>query len=478
MILAAAIALLAVLRPHDDKVPIVAVQAADSSSSTAALTRDLLVKLGSLYAVGADDVRLVDQSARVKSSLVFQVSGATSAISSDANLVLLTGTDRSLLWSKDFQQPAARAADLKQQVGFTAAKVLDCALETFSPSAPRLDSQTLKLYLRGCGSYAELKGLDSRTVIPILLEVTKRAPRFAEAWEKLLLAEIQVVAVYSHPDSKATEAQLRRHIAEARKANPHLAAAYDAEALLEPPLEFARQDALFQKALAAEPNNSFVRMHHSKMLLGVGRMTDALEEARRALNFDRLSAEVWNNYITTLAFSGQYDAAISQLEKAERLWPGTSTIEDARFRLQLRYGDPAQALRLLSGRPGEASLRELLEARADPTPAKIERALQIHKAGINRGVSMGVYLQALGEFGRLDELYHTLLTWRGPEREERFTTVLFRPPFREFRRQPRFMHVARRYGLLRYWQSSGKWPDFCFEPDLPYDCKSEAAKVK
>ena len=36
---------------------------------------------------------------------------------------------------------------------------------------------------------------------------------------------------------------------------------------------------------------------------------------------------------------------------------------------------------------------------------------------------------------------------------------------------------AQRVGLLQFWQSSGKWPDFCFDPDLPYDCKKEAAKL-
>ena len=24
---------------------------------------------------------------------------------------------------------------------------------------------------------------------------------------------------------------------------------------------------------------------------------------------------------------------------------------------------------------------------------------------------------------------------------------------------------------------SGKWPDFCFDPDQPYDCKAQAAKL-
>jgi len=30
--------------------------------------------------------------------------------------------------------------------------------------------------------------------------------------------------------------------------------------------------------------------------------------------------------------------------------------------------------------------------------------------------------------------------------------------------------------LLAYWKKSGKWPDFCSDPDLPYDCRKEGAK--
>ncbi|HEY5458789.1 MAG TPA: TIR domain-containing protein [Sphingomicrobium sp.] len=42
---------------------------------------------------------------------------------------------------------------------------------------------------------------------------------------------------------------------------------------------------------------------------------------------------------------------------------------------------------------------------------------------------------------------------------------------------PRMMAVAKRLGLLDYWQKTENWPDFCFDPDLRYDCKKEAAKL-
>jgi hypothetical protein len=56
-----------------------------------------------------------------------------------------------------------------------------------------------------------------------------------------------------------------------------------------------------------------------------------------------------------------------------------------------------------------------------------------------------------------------------------FRGTLFRPSLKQFRHDPRVMELFEQNGLLEYWQTSGEWPDFCEEPDLPYDCRSEAA---
>ena len=55
--------------------------------------------------------------------------------------------------------------------------------------------------------------------------------------------------------------------------------------------------------------------------------------------------------------------------------------------------------------------------------------------------------------------------------------VTLYPAFRTFRYDPRFMRFVARTEVLDYWRSSGHWPDFCREPDLPYDCEAEAAKA-
>jgi hypothetical protein len=54
---------------------------------------------------------------------------------------------------------------------------------------------------------------------------------------------------------------------------------------------------------------------------------------------------------------------------------------------------------------------------------------------------------------------------------------LFFTPAAPMRRDPRFIKLAARLGLVDYWRTTGHWPDFCSDPSLPYNCKAEAAKL-
>ncbi|HEY5085153.1 MAG TPA: hypothetical protein VII48_11550, partial [Rhizomicrobium sp.] len=58
------------------------------------------------------------------------------------------------------------------------------------------------------------------------------------------------------------------------------------------------------------------------------------------------------------------------------------------------------------------------------------------------------------------------------------SSFLFWPNLSEFRRDPRFMPLAVQVGLVDYWRVSGKWPDFCSDPGLPYNCRAEADRLR
>jgi hypothetical protein len=40
------------------------------------------------------------------------------------------------------------------------------------------------------------------------------------------------------------------------------------------------------------------------------------------------------------------------------------------------------------------------------------------------------------------------------------------------------MALSAKLGPVDYWKSTGKWPDFCTEERVPYDCKTEPARAK
>jgi hypothetical protein len=55
--------------------------------------------------------------------------------------------------------------------------------------------------------------------------------------------------------------------------------------------------------------------------------------------------------------------------------------------------------------------------------------------------------------------------------------TFFYPMTASMRRDPRFMPLMHRGGLVQYWLETDRWPDFCDDPNLPYDCREEARRV-
>lgn len=456
----------------------VAVISADGSGVTQELSRSLLTRLGSLQAAENNAMRLVgpDTESAREAELIFEVSGTSNSRSTAANIVLLSGKDRSLLWSKDFNQPPDKLADLEQQLAFTTGRVMDCALEGHSAEGQQLKLQTFRLYLNGCAILADAYRVDPGRVIPLFSQVVAQAPKFASGWGKLVLAEAQFINVEIIFFDRRPAIPIDRHIATARKLDPDLPEAYVAEYLTMPISAFDERLQLIERASARHPDNPDLLAIRAEFLLTVGRLNEAVEAARRAYEQDPLTPGLGNNLIQTLAYAGRTEMAAEELKRAEQRWPGTLTLRDARFRFHLRYGDPRVALAIVRSEGISQEFEEFLVARIDPTPANIELAVNaVRRRGTSSSKAINDLAQLLAQFGREDEAYELIMGWQRTDQAGAMTGMLFRPTLRKFRSDPRFMQVADHLGLLAHWRSSGKWPDFCFEADLPYDCKVEAA---
>jgi len=464
--------------------PVVAVAAADPAPASREFTRDLFVKLGKLQSARPKSLDLISNEDRVKAAdLTFQVAATKSKELASANVVLLYGKNRALLWSGDFQRPASAEPDLKQQLAYAVAKVLGCAADGINVPGKRLDQQTLKTYLRACAAPPGATEAELPSVLALLRTVVRNAPRFEQAWGGLLSVEAQLAFVSFLPghDPKLRGA-LRRDIAEARKVNPDIAEAYIIEAEMLPDDKFVEQSRLLDLAVERNPDNTMALTTRAFFRTTTGRMRLAVEDAERAVGLDPLSPELRDNHVAALIAAGRFGEARARIEEAERLWPGATSVREARYRFELRYGDPKLALQMLrsgaNSSPVDRLRESFLRARIERTPQNIQRAVDEARTRAQQVPEAHYNLaQTLAEFDRKEELIQLLLNWRDMEHVGYITDGIFRPKSRELLRDRRFVLAAKHLGLLDYWRRSGAWPDFCFDPDLPYDCEKEAARL-
>jgi DNA-binding winged helix-turn-helix (wHTH) protein/tetratricopeptide (TPR) repeat protein len=460
----------------------VAVVPASDASETQAIARDLTAKLGMLNSVSEGGLRLIDKPG-VRGDLLFQVDSSTDAGMVETNLVLLN--DRhDVLWSTTRRRAQANLADLKQQLAYTAGTVLQCAKDALSDRSNGPDRQTLKTYLGACEGYAEISEDVYRDLRAAFARVIEKSPRFEAGWRKLLTADSEIVRDLNFQDAVAESdrAQLKQDIAAARRLYPDIAEAYLGESVLLPARDFAGRMRLADRAVDEAPEKANPLVSRARILVQAGRISQSLDDIKRAVRLDPLSPSMRQELVVGLAAAGRMGDAQQELRKAEALWPGAASLLEARYLIHLRFGDPREAMRLrdsglvrVSGMPLHGSF---LEARANPTPANIEKALRDNRSYFaSTPLAIVNLAQALAAFGREDELFAVLLDGRQPYDADDLLEVISRPAFRNFHQDPRFMRVAARLGLVDDWRSSGNWPDFCFDPDLRYDCKREAARI-
>ncbi len=464
--------------------PTVTVVAGDSTRESRELAGDLLIKLAKLQSATAD-LRLIDSDSKEgeHADLKFEVRGSSAAKVARASLALMSDADRIILWSSGFEVPDGNRTNLQLQLSYTAARLVECAMEALPPRGrPRLSRDLLRPYLNGCAILGERHGHDSSQAIPLFALVTEKAPNFEPAWAKLLTVETEQYLAVPADQVEQVAAKLRKHIIQARRINPELIEAFIAQAELAPGDAFTQRARLFERALSIDPHNIYALSARTSFYQQVGRMGASVDDAQRAAQLDPLSPALHYFHITALAYAGRMPAAEAALVEAEKLWPGATTIIDARYRLRLRYGDAGEAMRMQDSGAVQAGgkLREsFLVARMNPTTANVENAIAIAWSTYRRdSLAIGELIQTLGEFNREEELVQVLMNWQRKEAIPFFADVLFRPPMKELRRDPRFMQIGRTLGLLGYWRASNTWPDFCADPDLPYDCKQEAAKLR
>lgn len=462
--------------------PTFAIVPADASVSSKQLAAVVATRIAGLDDPSAADFHVADADSEQRGGGYALRVGAGSA-NGTASLALVSTRNSAIIWSNPIESAQASQSDFAQMVAVNAQRTLACATDALSYRREKVDQATLKLYVSGCAQFDAAFGTNSsNTPLDKLFQrVVDKAPHFAPAWSKLFQVESE--DLYS-PDrdqlSKAVRAQLER----AKALGIDVPEAYAVKANLLPPGDFVGIFRTFDEGIAKHPDNAFLFRLRGERDSYVGRMRDAVSETGHAVQLDPMSPANQQSFASELAYSGDTSAGYEQLRKTERLWPNSFSVGMARYRMDLRFGDPHEAQALYLKYAIEAAQNpaqgKFIEARINPTPGNVEAALEAERK-INRQFPRFIasLVQALGYFGRKDEAIDLLVNYPGGKWSEYIgynSEVFFRPMMRDVWRDPRSMAGAAHVGLLHYWKVTGNWPDFCFDPTLPYDCRKEAAK--
>lgn len=430
---------------------------------------------------GANVIAPADATGRVTGYRML-VSASPHGNAADASLTLSDTDGLTIIWSKSWSAQDLTSVDLSQEISRSASQVALCLTDARG-GAKRINQPALGLYLNGCVGIADPTWSGAQ-LTSTFERVVKLEPDFPRGWASVAVAR----AIFAEnrqdrsgrPDAVAIR-NARDAIAMARKLDPHDGLSYLAEWHLvhDNPQQGL---AVLDKGIELAPGEPLLHARRADSLAGVGRMADSVDEARRAVELDPLSSFTRSQYIVSLAYAGNLSQAKSEIAAARKKWPNNADIEWAEYGFQYRYGDPRMAEqlmpRVLDAKDADmAPNLKLLAARMDPTPAKIDDAIAAFRIrwGSEPRAEAKVLL-ALGAFGKTNDIYQLLDDPKFQPFIE--PDLLFRPEFISIRSDPRFMQIAARLGLVRYWRESGSWPDFCTSEQLKYDCKTEANKYR
>jgi DNA-binding winged helix-turn-helix (wHTH) protein/TolB-like protein len=383
------------------------------------------------------------------------------------------------VWSREFDVNLNEAQALPERIGTVLAGLFNPTLQSGPRRPPEVIAGELRiseLRMAGNDMDAYLAAKELMREVPI-----HYTPR---VWYALTTAD----ALDMIPVVERTTALNDARQAAERADKAVLGTLSAVHSAVTPTVEWSTREKLLRAGLEETyADASGIRYALSSLLVSSGRIYEAVDIAKQAVTVDPLSARNVASHASMLDVAGRRKQADDLLDHAEALWPKLELIERLRFGSALARSDLRAASTLLQ----DPVIGLLLDPPAEHRPfVALLRALATQKpadvAEVERDCAdpsklardrAALCLQGLIALDRLDTFFQVSPAyfpeqrgataaerdahWLQAPRVGRYTRVLFRSDTKAVRADPRFIPIVERLGLLDYWRSSGKWPDFC-----------------
>lgn len=372
---------------------------------------------------------------------------------------LAEAPDGRQIWDQTFERPAADLYLLQRDIAVEVARAT--GLRT-AAARPRVDSEALRLYLRGRQHWYRRGEGDVGEARALLRNAVAHDATFAEGWGWLSYVEAAVIEQQASARGEpltidafapAVQAADRALALDASLSLPHQTREYVYADLQRWTEAYAAGDA--SEARGGLSWGSRLQLGYTRLLIDSG---------RRFVILDPLNHSALINLSIACFDAGDMTCARDAAERALDLAPTRgNAITNLTLVLQ-RSGDISEARRLLASHPqawSEAQRNSpLLDQRFfealvgdAPAPSTAQVRAQASPQHLPNAVWVLVLLQ------RPDAAASLLPAWRNNNRS--YLSLLYSVEAAALHRTPEFWALMEREGTLRYWRESGHWPDFC-----------------
>lgn len=464
--------------PSNQMTEVVAFQPRDADADVQRLsvsTGEALVRV--MTGAGMEAAPGVGRPGAGAADAVFRVAGSVERDGDSyvVNAQVLDVATGQVLWSTRLERPAARLAGFEEEVALAVAAPLQCGLEDRRRFKRPMEPTVFALYLGAC--HFVVRQGNPQGMLGAARRLVDAAPDEPAAHAMYAIAQAQVAGQVDFAPADEM-ASLR---ASARAAAEHALAledatpmAYVALALLARPPAWREREAHLARAREIDPNLGPARLMQVGLLREVGRLNEGFEVAQRAhaMGDPRIMPSIETLEAFLAAQTGDLEGAYDIIADMRRTDPDAA--DDVEFTVAAWWRPDLQEARRIVRRLETGPMSDCLDS---------------YLASLGQGRAAGVRalpatcaiadvdwrVRMLAREGDIDGAY---AEFEKPWRNSRPATMMFfYPEMRAFRADPRFMPLAKRMGLVDYWTATGRWPDFCAEPGLPYDCRKAAANL-
>lgn len=459
--------------------------ARETAKASDAVVADMLTNSGLPVLKARDGSRLGQPADLRLSGQVRTIGGLV-----EADLQLDDLTHGTLLLSRRFSVISENAKDLPEQMGAFAATALATtgammALDRHRPGDRRLTGELLRqwsmmiLFEDPVSSYQAVE------------RIARQMPDSAVAQLGLAMSTSHVLPLLAPADRATALIKGRVAAARARVLAPNYGDVALPVCTLNSPAEMGQCELALRKAFELDPNSPFVAAGLRNQLVDVGRF-------REALAYDRLAVAAMPYMAGRLSASTMLLEGLSlrpraaqQFERVRRWWPEFDRVFALRIEGILDRGSIEDAAAFVATMPADVNVIDRSAVASIANDVATRQTQRVRSQCLLSPIEDGLSYFCLvalargndidGAFMMADRLYPTLIA-DDPKDEDRLFIgrsanlglgALSAPALAPLRRDPRFIKIAKRVGLMRYWRHN-HLPDFCAARGVPI-CANLAA---